>query len=174
MSPHPISVLLINQYPMFLVRGFCTTSICRKGKILPALKNATEIGSYLRKPSWNVLDMIPSADHTSQEINKETVQSMLQISGLEWQISEKEMSRWIKTLNTHVAFINHVNDSVGEIEEESESSVFRLLASDHQPPEPLTLQKLLQQVEEVEKHVSDERGERGFDTSRLRTSFNRK
>lgn len=117
--------------------------------------------------------MIPSANHSTHEASVETCKNMLKISGLKSEISDEDMARWVKALNRHVAFINHVNDSANEIEDESETSVFRLLASDHQPPQPLTLKELLRQVEEVEKHVSDERGERGFDTSCLRTSIER-
>ncbi|EEQ38992.1 hypothetical protein FOB63_004721 [Clavispora lusitaniae] len=157
---------------MFL-RQFSTSPALLKGKVLPELKNAQEISQFLRKSTWNVHDLIPSKEHITNEVDSRVVRKMLRLSGLDENLPEPELNRWAEMLNTHVAFINHVSDLHSSTKGEIGSSVFRLLASDHKPESPLTLKELLRQVDEISDHVSDQRGERGFDTSELRTRINR-
>lgn len=100
---------------------------------------------------------------------------MLKLSGLNTDISEHEESQWIKALNTQVAFIDHLVEDESEHKPQANGSeIFRLIASDHNPPKPLTLKKLLEDVANVESEIDPKKGEFGFDTSGLRTVVHEK
>lgn len=96
---------------------------------------------------------------------------MLKLSGLDTNISEAEEQQWIDALNTQIAFLNHLDDNAATSGPSANGSeVFRLLASDHHPPEPLTLEMLKKQVESVNEAVDPAKGENGFDTQFLNTA----
>lgn len=142
------------------VRRFSSTVPRRAGKIGKKFENAAEIKEFLSRPSWKVHDMIPDPDKVKEEITPRLVEKLLKQSGLDHNISQEEYQKLEKSLRTQIGFINHLyNESEDHGEQkESNSEVFRLLASDHHPPEPLTLSKLMEQVESLQsKDIPEEK-----------------
>lgn len=133
-----------------------------KGKIQPALNTPAELAEFLASPTWSVHDVVPEAQSTN--IDARVVRKMLKLSGLSTDISPEEEQKWIDALNTQVGFINHLREGENGLEPtENGAEMFRLLASDYAPAEPLTLETLRAQVDAVEKDVDAEKGELGFD-----------
>lgn len=140
-------------------RLFSTSTLVRAGKILRQLKTSEEVADFLHKSTWSVHDVLPKAN--TNTVDSRVVRKMLKLSGLSSDISLEEEQRWVDALNTHIGFINHLrSDGNAKVEN---AKVFRLLASDFSPPEPLTLANLLEQVEQMGKEVDPEKGEDGFD-----------
>lgn len=140
-----------------------------QGKLLPKFKSPQELAAYLGNPTWRVHDVVPDTSVKSARINSRVVHKMLKLSGLDTNISKEQEEQWIAALNTQVALIDHLDDKSAHIPHAMGPDVFRLLASDHHPPEPLTLARLMEQVENIDQHVDAEKGEQGFDTSSLGT-----
>lgn len=111
---------------------------------------------------------------TNSTIDARVVRKMLKLSGLNTDISKEEEDRWIAALNAQVALINHLDDNYQAEPRAEGSEVFRLLVSDHIPPPPITYEKLLEEVENVNREVDAAKGEEGFDTSGFRTVVNEK
>lgn len=140
-----------------------------KGQLFPKFTSKEELSEFLRKPTWQVHDVIPDPSEDSN-IDARVVTKMLKLSGLDTNITEKEQKQWIQALNTQVAFINHLSEGNNPTEPAANGSeIFRLLASDHHPPQPWTLEKLTKEVENIVSHVDESKGESGFDTSAYST-----
>lgn len=156
-------------------RNFSSTSKHLQGKLLPPIISRDQLSKFIRNPSWRVHDVIPSTSSTTKRVDSRVVRKMLKLSGLNTDISEHEESQWIRALNTQVAFIDHLVEDESEHKPQANGSeIFRLIASDHNPPPPLTLTKLLEDVANVENEIDPKKGEFGFDTAGLRTVVHEK
>ncbi|SGZ58636.1 CIC11C00000005320 [Sungouiella intermedia] len=153
------------------IRNFASSTRYWKGTIFPKFSSHDELAAFLRKPTWRVRDVIPVTSNNST-VDARVVRKMLKLSGLNTDITKEQEDQWIVALNKQVAFINHLDDSCQTEPGSNGSEVFRLIASDHNPPEPLTLKKLLQEVEKVDQEMDVTKGEEGFSTSEFRTVVN--
>ncbi|KAF3989902.1 hypothetical protein FT663_02472 [Candidozyma haemuli var. vulneris] len=154
-------------------RQLTTSSRLLKGKIYPKIEDCEDLDKLINSASWNVSDAIPNPDNIEEDITPELVSKLLKQSGLPHNISEDLYKQLEHALRTQVGFIDELYDpgmSHGE-RRANNSRMFRLLASDHQPPEPLNLKALLKQVEQVKKQVDPEKGETGFDHEKFRNTI---
>lgn len=175
-TTHPISTLnqpSISPMLKLSLRNLASSTRFLKGKVFPSFSSREELASFLRKPTWRVHDVIPDST-TNSTIDARVVYKILKLSGLSTEISKEQEEKWIAALNTQVALINHIDDNHHFEPGARTFEVFRLLASDHHPPPPLTYEKLLKEVKNVEKEADAAKGEQGFDTSGFRTVVNEK
>lgn len=154
-------------------RALSSSARILKGQVFPKFSSREELASFLRKPTWRVHDVIPDST-TNSTIDARVVRKMLKLSGLNTDISKEQEDQWISALNAQVTLINHLDDNCQAEPHAEGSEVFRLLASDHIPPPPITYEKLLEEVENVTREVDAAKGEEGFDTSEFRTVVNEK
>lgn len=147
-------------------RRLGSTTALYKGSVFPKLLSSAEISELVHKSTWSVQDVIPK--NTEAEVDPKVVKKMLKMSGFDTNISAEEERKWTRALQTQIGFINHLYESneITDKKTENSAEMFRLIASDHNPPEPLTLDALLQEVENL--RASNEKGENGFDRTHLR------
>lgn len=156
-----------------ILRAVPTFRSYSKGKIYPKLNNAEELDKLMNTPSWNVSDAIPDPDSIEEDITPETVQKLLKQSGLPHAFSDELFGKLEYALRTQIGFIDELYEpgmSHGE-RCANNNRMFRLLASDHQPPEPLTLKDLLAKVDQVTKQVDPEKGEEGINYEAFRNTI---
>lgn len=147
-------------------RRLSISTRCLKGTVSPPIRTPQELRAFLNSPTWRVHDLVPEVKDAPVGAK---VDKILRMSGFPTNVSEEARGRIEDALRTQIAFIEDLYDD-NEVHPPTcdNASVFRLLASDHHPPQPLTLAALEQQVTEIGERVSSERGELGFDTLLLR------
>lgn len=156
-----------------VARNLSTSSRLLRGNIFPALESPKDLGKFIYTPSWNVSDVLPDPDSIEEDITPELVLKLLKQSGLPHNVSDDVFKKIEHALRTQVGFIDELYDpgmSHGE-RCANNNKMFRLLASDHQTPEPLDLKRLLKLVELVKKQVDPEKGETGFNHEAFRNTI---
>lgn len=154
-------------------RSLSSSKFCSRGKIYAPLSNNKELKKLIDYRSWNVSEAIPDPNTIEEEITPELVQKLLKQSGISHNLSQQAFKKLEDSLRTQVGFIDELYEpgmSHGE-RCANNSSLFRVLASDHQPTEPLTLKDLLAEVEQVKKQVDPEKGEQGFNHEVFRNTI---
>lgn len=141
------------------------------GKIV---KNNEELKDLLKTPSWRLLDLIEETnDSNIPQVNRKTLTRILKLSGLDTNISEEREKSLLQSLNLQMRFIKNLYEDTDAYnpKEESNEYTFRLLESDHKEAEPLTLEKLLGEIESLSGKVDKEKGEvpEGFKIGQLST-----
>lgn len=154
-------------------RHLATSRTVSRGKIYSKINSHEDLEKLINTPSWNVSEAIPNPDTIEEDITPELVLKLLKQSGLPHNVSPDLFEKIQDALRTQVGFIDELYDpgmSHGE-RRANNNRMFRLLASDHQAPEPLTLKHLLKQVEQVKKQVDPEKGETGFNHEAFRNTI---
>lgn len=141
----------------------------------PVLQNSGDISKLLNSSTWAVKDLIRQTQKDGEkfEIDSLTIRKILRLSGLKTEISKKDEETIISALKSQMVFIKHLyEDDSFHQQEKSNDTHFRLMASDHIPPQPLTLLKLLESIEDLK--VDPEKGEpsESFDISQLNQRHN--
>lgn len=111
-------------------------------KVFPALK-PTEIKQFLRSPTWNIHKELVETDGDTEQVNKELIDKLLNMSGLEVD-DEKEI---LSKLKEQVLFINKLHSV--KVEEGVEKIQNK----------ELNLDDILNQIKELKKEES--KGELG-------------
>lgn len=102
--------------------------------------------------------MIPDPTNVEEDITPRLVEKLLQQSGLDHNVTAEKYDELAKSLRTQIGFINNLyseHEHHGD-KKENNSEVFRLLAADHHPSDPLTLLQLLEQVQRMETETAEE------------------
>ncbi|RLV90427.1 Glutamyl-tRNA [Spathaspora sp. JA1] len=136
------------------------------------LTSKEQIDQFLSKPTWSVKQLMkPNQDSINQiTIDSNVIRKMLTLSGLKSDITSETEQQLINALKLQMIFIGHLyNDNeMNQEKESSNDSIFRLIASDHKPDTPVTLESLLHQIKNLPQQVNPEKGEtEGFPISEI-------
>lgn len=142
----------------------CLSSRLYLARIGPPLKNRKEIDDFLNNRLWSLHELLETPGKDSQ-IAPEIVDKMRKLSGLGTIANEDEREKLTKVLDTQMRFIEHLYSETdhGKLAatkpQKSNDNVFRLIADDFRPSEPLGLSDILQQIENLPNEVDPEKGE---------------
>ncbi|KAI5956316.1 GTF1 [Candida jiufengensis] len=153
--------------------------IITKQNVHKILKNSTWSIGKLRQQI--IPESLKQKNHesTTNNINEEQttkIKKIIKQSGFIQPSTTKNLQKLCKSFEIQKLFIKHLydvdNDSTTTEHKENkklqEKYQFRLVYSDHLPDPPLTLNKIMEQIENLPNEVSDAKGERGFDFYKLR------
>ncbi|KAI5964355.1 GTF1 [Candida pseudojiufengensis] len=118
------------------------------------------------------------------------IKKIIKLSGFNYPKNEELLQKLSKSLEIQKIFIKHLYDnSINNSKEQTnkkddsfkedknftkrdkklqELYQFRLISSDHLIPKPLKLNELLNQIRNLPNEINDEKGEKGFNFSKLR------
>lgn len=132
-------------------------------KIGSTLKTKEDIRNALNLPVWSLKELISSneKDMKSVEVSAKTINKVLKLSAFDTNITAEQEKSLVSALSAQMVFIKHLyeNDEKSDSVVEENDTHFRLIASDHNPGEPLTLKQLLAQIEELPEKVDPAKGE---------------
>lgn len=131
------------------------------------LENEADIRKALNNPTWSVNELLEEEDY---EISPSTINKIMKLSGLNSSLTEENKTVLSKALQHQMVIIRRLYD---EDEKEIKAphsgneKVFRLIESDHNPTDALTLKKLLHDIEKLPESVDVAKGEKDFDIRKL-------
>lgn len=131
------------------------------------LKNEADIRRALNNPTWSVNELLEEEDY---EISPGTINKIIKLSGLKNHLTEENKTVLSKALQHQMVILRRLYDEDGhDIKATSggNEKVFRLIESDHNPTDVLTLEKLLEDIEKLPESVDAAKGERDFDIRKL-------
>lgn len=155
---------IIGQMLTRIVRRSSVVSIRQTKRFISTLQTKQEIENFVNNSTWSVKELIQQNDELMKDIqiDSKTIRKMLKLSGLRLlDLTQEREQELISSLKSQMVFINHLYKNEGERKERysSNDSIFRLIASDHIPEEPLSLDKLLKQIEDLPNTIDPEKGE---------------
>lgn len=147
-----------------LVRSLVRFSSSATTRVGPILQSRSEIIGLLLKPTWS----LSKATHLDVEceIDSKVLYKVLALSGLSSDITEGQEKRMLDALRIQMSFILALykdGDTHATTNTDAADSHFRLLACDHVPDAPHTLESLLKDIEGIALQRDPEKGELGFD-----------
>jgi hypothetical protein len=132
---------------------------------MKVLRDSDAIRAALNQPSWSLHDLLEKAKvkFNKTEVSNEKVLRVLKMSGFKTDIPSEKVELIKNALKLQMLLVGHLyNENAVIDEEESNDSIFRLIASDHDYQKPITLKLLLRDIEDLPNQVDSEKGELGF------------
>lgn len=129
------------------------------------LKDSAAIRAALNDPSWSLKDLLAQAKvkFDKTEVSNDKVLRVLKMSGFQTNIPQERVELIKNSLKLQMVLVSHLHNENEVIhEEESNDSIFRLIASDHDYQKPITLQGLMSEIEDLPNQIDSEKGELGF------------
>ncbi|CCE86193.1 Piso0_005849 [Millerozyma farinosa CBS 7064] len=149
--------------------------ICKAIRYQPCFHYSTKVGqtlasekdlkSYLEKSMWKVADLVShkQSDLDKIKIDDKVIEKTLKCSGLEASQSDPNgKKKLISSLKAQMCFVQHLyeDSEPSKMKDENKNNtIFRLIASDHKPQDPLTLEKLMSDIEKLQYSVNASKGE---------------
>ncbi|KAK6197502.1 uncharacterized protein RJT21DRAFT_57888 [Scheffersomyces amazonensis] len=166
-----------------LRRGIRSFSIsigtCQKAKVSQEVLSRDEISKLLNTPTWKVGDLMKTTEEDIQDVKVDSsiIRKMLKLSGLKEDVSPERETELIRALKLQMGFIKKLYGTGEEMSvrgKKSNDTNFRLMAEDHKPDTPLTLDILLAEIDALPNKVDPEKGEftSSIDIKKLRSSNN--
>ncbi|CCE87301.1 Piso0_005849 [Millerozyma farinosa CBS 7064] len=134
-------------------------------KVGRTLASEKDLKSYLEKSTWKVADLVT---HKQSDLNKiniddNVIEKTLKCSGLEASSADpNSKQKLISSLKAQMCFVQHLyedSEPSRSKDENKNNTIFRLIASDHKPEDPLTLEKLISDIEKLQSSVNASKGE---------------
>lgn len=136
-----------------------------------------EVEALLKSTHWSIESLTASNQPGTDAIKPKTLSKLLKLSGFQDSISKKREQTLIGSLKTQMGFINHLYDNPSDTADQTDEPLhsFRLLVSDHQPGNPLTLNDIKEQIKnQVPDSAKGETQEWGAtDNSKLNIESNK-
>lgn len=119
-----------------------------------------QLTQYIKQSTWSIKPLITPG--SKNEVPEEVIKKVVQLSGLSSD-NNQVIDLFKDSLNIQLAFINSLYEGENNIiRDKTNNHLFRLIKSDHDESNMLTLTDIQQQIELLDTQVSEEKGEVGF------------
>lgn len=117
-----------------------------------------ELSTLLQKSTWKMESLLENQKRIP-EISRPVLLKLLKLSGIETTLTKERELFFLQSLKSQMGFIDHLYEETELRNDDEPVNNFRLIASDHQKVNPLNLESLKRQINELQ--ASDVKGETG-------------
>lgn len=134
-------------------------------KVGQTLTSEKDLKSYLGKSTWKVAGLVTHKQSDLDKINidDKVIEKTLKCSGLEAvQLDPESKQKLILSLKAQMCFVQHLyedSEPPKMKDANKNNTIFRLIASDHKPENPLTLEKLMSDIDKLQASAKALKGE---------------